>query len=108
MKNLFIKESILPSFNFSHFSHFETLIFVYFEIFFNIKMRITWNDPETDFLVSERRRRNEEYHRRYRGNKTEFWESISRRIYRRYNSRYSARQCEQKWRNLVRDYGVSK
>ena len=70
--------------------------------------RIIWDDPETDFLVSERRRRNDEYHRRYRGNKTEFWESISRRIYRRSNLRYSARQCEQKWRNLVRDYGVSK
>ena len=70
--------------------------------------RVIWDDPETDLLVSERRRRNEEYYRRYRGNKLEFWESVSRRIYRRYHRRYSARQCEQKWRNLVRDYGVSK
>jgi Myb/SANT-like DNA-binding domain len=69
--------------------------------------RIIWNDPETDLLVSERRRRNDEYHLRFRGNKTEFWESVTRRIYRRYNTRYTARQCEQKWRNLVRDYGVS-
>ncbi len=70
--------------------------------------RIIWNDPEADLLVSERRRRNVEYHLRFRGNKTEFWESVARRIYRRYNSTYTARQCEQKWRNLVRDYGVSK
>ena len=69
--------------------------------------RIIWEDPETDLLVSERRRRNGEYHSRFRGNKTEFWQSVTRRIFRRYNSTYTARQCEQKWRNLVRDYGVS-
>jgi hypothetical protein len=72
------------------------------------RSRIIWGDAETDFLVSERRRRNEEYHRMYRGNKREFWRNVARRIYRRYNVRYSSRQCEQKWRNLVRDYGVSK
>jgi Myb/SANT-like DNA-binding domain len=70
--------------------------------------RVIWDDPETDLLVRERRRRNDEYHTRYRGNKIEFWKSVSRRIYRRYNRRYTARQCELKWRNLVRDYGVSK
>jgi len=69
--------------------------------------RIIWGDPETDLLVSERRRRNGEYHSRFRGNKTEFWQSVAQRIFRRYNSTYTARQCEQKWRNLVRDYGVS-
>ena len=70
--------------------------------------RIIWDDPETDLLVAERRRRNGEYHTRYRGNKIEFWQSVSRRIRRRYRKTYTARQCEQKWRNLVRDYGVSK
>jgi len=70
--------------------------------------RIIWNDPETDLLVSERRRRNVEYHLRFRGNKTEFWESVAQRIHKRYSTRYTARQYEQKWRNLVRDYGVSK
>ena len=69
--------------------------------------RIIWGDPETDLLVSERRRRNGEYHSRFRGNKTEFWQSVAQRIFRRYNSTYTARQCEQKWRNLVRDYSVS-
>ena len=58
--------------------------------------RIIWEDPETDLLVSERRRRNGEYHSRFRGNKTEFWQSVVQRIFRRYNSTYTARQCEQK------------
>lgn len=70
--------------------------------------RIIWGDPEMDLLVLERRRRNEEFHRRFRGNKVEFWESVARRINRRYTRTYTARQCEQKWKNLVRDYGVSK
>ena len=37
--------------------------------------RIIWSEPETDLLVSERARRNEEYYFVYRGNKTGFWES---------------------------------
>ena len=70
--------------------------------------RILWGNPETDLLVSERRRRNHEFHYRHRGNKTAFWESIARRIRRRYNIAFSARQVEQKWRNLRKDYDVSK
>ena len=34
--------------------------------------RIIWSEPETDLLVSERARRNEEYYFVYRGNKTGF------------------------------------
>ena len=70
--------------------------------------RILWGDAETDLLVSERRRRNREFHYTYRGNKTPFWESVARRIRRRYHVGFSARQCEQKFRNLQRDYKVSK
>lgn len=70
--------------------------------------RIIWGDAETDLLVSERRRRNHEYHYTYRGNKTPFWESVARRIRRRFNLTFSARQCEQKFENLKRDYKVSK
>ena len=69
--------------------------------------KIIWSDPETDLLVAKRRR-NDKYHTRFRGNKTEFWQSVAQRIHRRYNTTYTARQCKQKWRNLVRDYGVSK
>jgi hypothetical protein len=39
--------------------------------------KIIWEDPEMDLLISERRRRNDEYHTRFRGNKVEFWESIA-------------------------------
>jgi len=70
--------------------------------------RIIWEDNEIDLLVEERRRRNVEYHVRYRGNKTGFWRSVARRINRRFDTAYSTRQCELKWRNLVRDYNVSK
>ena len=70
--------------------------------------RIIWGDAETDYLVEERRQRNHEYHYFFCGNKVGFWQSVARRINRRYAENFSARQCEQKWRNLVRDYGVSK
>ena len=69
--------------------------------------RITWTDAEMDFLVNERRRRNVQYHNTYRGDKTEFWRNVAQRINRAFNRRFSGRQCEQKWRNLVSDYGVS-
>ena len=32
-----------------------------------------WSDPKTDLLVSERRRKNNEYHIRFKDNKIEFW-----------------------------------
>jgi hypothetical protein len=40
--------------------------------------------------------------------RVEFWESIARRIQRRFHTRFMAQQCERKWRNLVRDFNVSK
>ena len=70
--------------------------------------RLVWGEPETDLLVEERRQRNEEYHFRYREDKKGFWESVSQRIRRRYHTRYSARQCESKFRNLLKEYRVNK
>ena len=120
--NLFIKESILPSFNFSHFNltnFFALIFYILIQIFscityffLQIKMasrrRILRGDPKTDLLVSERRQRNHEFHYRHRSNKTKFWESIVRRIRKRYNITFSARQVKQKWKNLRKDYDVSK
>lgn len=71
-------------------------------------MPIEWNDAAVHFLITERRCCNTEYHRMRGRSKAPFWESVSRRIRRTYRLRYTARQCEQKWRNLVRDYTVSK
>lgn len=71
-------------------------------------MTIVWGEAETDYLVEERRRRNHEYHNVYRRSKVEFWESVSRKIRRRYGSRFTARQCEGKFRNLIKEYKVSK
>ena len=72
------------------------------------RSQIVWGEAETDFLVEERRRRNYEYHYVYRRSKEEFWESVSRKIQRRYNSRFTGRQCEGKFRNLIKEYRVRK
>ena len=72
------------------------------------RTQIVWGEAETDFLIEERRRRNYEYHYVYRRSKVEFWESVSRKIQRRYNSTFTARQCEGKFRNLIKEYRVSK
>ncbi len=41
---------------------------------------VQWYDPHTDFLVDERRRRNEEYHNTYGRSRQEFWSSVARRF----------------------------
>jgi hypothetical protein len=71
-------------------------------------MPIQWRVAETDFLVNERRYRNDEFHSMPGRSRVEFWESVVRRIYRRFYFDVTARQCETKWVNLVRDYNVSK
>jgi len=71
-------------------------------------MPIEWRNEEADFLVRERRRRNAEYHSMTGRSRVGFWESVVRRISRRFNFDVTARQCEQKWNNLIRDYNVSK
>ena len=40
--------------------------------------------------------------------RSEFWARLARRIRRRYNITYSGQQVERKWRNLVRNFNVSK
>lgn len=69
---------------------------------------IQWGDAECDLLVSERLRRNQEYHNMAGRSRVAFWESVARRIYRRYRKRYTATQCSTKWKNLVQCYLVSK
>ena len=73
---------------------------------------ILWTDAESDYLISQRRRRNDEFHNIPGRSRARFWESVARRVnrhfyLRRRRRRYTGRQCEQKWRNLVRDYRVS-
>jgi len=68
---------------------------------------VVWHNAETDMLISERLRRNNYYHSVEGRSQAEFWESVTRRINRRLNKTYTGRQCEQKFRNLVRDYTVS-
>jgi hypothetical protein len=74
---------------------------------------ILWTDAESDYLIRQRRRRNEEFYNIPGRDRGGFWESVSRRLNRHFRRRrrrytgYTGRQCEQKWRNLVRDYRVS-
>ena len=92
-----------------------------------------WHGPMVDMLIELRRRRNDNYHRMYSRSRQEFWSDIARRfvcmifytffikkiqiqifhlcefrINNHFNTRFTGQQCSQKWRNLVRDYHVSK
>ena len=71
---------------------------------------ILWTDAESDYLIRQRRHRNDEYHNIPGRSQGRFWESVARRVNRHFGRRrrrYMSRQCEQKWKNLVRDYRVS-
>jgi hypothetical protein len=72
---------------------------------------ILWTDAESDYIVLQRRRRNVEFHNIPGRSRARFWESVARRFNRHFGRRgrrrYTGRQCEQKWRNLVSDYRVS-
>ena len=72
------------------------------------RTQIIWREAETDFLVEEKRQRNYEYYYVYRRSKAEFWESVSQRIQRRYDSGFTAHQYERKFKNLIKEYRVSK
>ena len=72
---------------------------------------ILWTDAESDYLIRQRRHHNDEFYNIPGRSQARFWESIARRVNshfgRRRRRRYTGRQCEQKWRNLVHDYRVS-
>jgi hypothetical protein len=71
-------------------------------------MSIQWTIQETDLLVAERYTRNQEFHATIGRSRVLFWRSVARHINRSYNSNYSWRQCEIRWRNLRSDYTVNK
>ena len=71
-------------------------------------MPILWTDIETDFLVFERYHRNDEFHNIPGRSREVFWRSVARRIRRNFHFGVNARQCELRWRNLIRSYNVSK
>ena len=73
---------------------------------------ILWTDRESDYLIRQRRHHNDEFHNIPGRSRARFWESVARRVNRHFHlcrrrRRYTGRQCEQKWRNLLRDYRVS-
>jgi len=41
---------------------------------------VQWTEPYVNFLIDERRRRNDEYHNTYGSSRQEFWSSVARRF----------------------------
>ena len=41
---------------------------------------IFWHDPYVDYLIDERKRRNDEYYNIYGRSRLEFWELVARRF----------------------------
>jgi hypothetical protein len=67
-----------------------------------------WNDYHTDFLINERRNRNEEFYTINGCSKVTFWDSIATKINLEFQTLYTGRQCREKFQNLVRDHMVRK
>ena len=73
---------------------------------------ILWTDRESDYLIRQRRHRNDKFHNILGRSRARFWDSVARRVNRHFHlrrrrRRYTGRQCKQKWRNMLRDYRVS-
>jgi hypothetical protein len=43
-------------------------------------IQISWEDVYVDYLVEERRRRNDQYHETYGRSRQSFWDSVARRF----------------------------
>jgi len=66
-----------------------------------------WNENTINLLINQRKHRNVEFHRLI-GGKTEFWESVARRINRSAGTTFTGMQCKRKFQNMVSTYYVSK
>ena len=66
---------------------------------------VQWEDVECDMLVSERIRRNEEYHNIIGRSRVNFWKSVARRIRRRYHKNILPRNAPingKIWYNVIK------
>lgn len=68
---------------------------------------MSWNDPQTILLISERKSRNEEYWALPGNDRTSFWSSVAAKINMEFTSTFTAKQCKEKFQNLVREHNVS-
>src|SRR5277367_6767410 len=66
-----------------------------------------WNENIINMLINQRKHRNVEFHRLI-GEKTEFWESVARRINRSAGTTFMGMQCKRKFQNMVSMYYVNK
>ena len=67
----------------------------------------TWNDINVGILITERRRRNVEYHDTVGHSRVVFWRSIANTINNTTGSNFSGRQCQNKFNRLVTAFNVS-
>ncbi|CAB5364976.1 unnamed protein product [Rhizophagus irregularis] len=58
----------------------------------------------TDHLIRQRRCGNERYYNMDGRSRVSFWETTARRLYQDLRFRCSARQCEQRFRNLIQNF----
>ena len=71
--------------------------------------RVTWQDAHIRVLIAERKRRNFDYHYAYPGrNRRQYWQEIANTVNSTCGTRYSGKQCENKFNSLVNDYNISK
>ena len=69
---------------------------------------VTWSDQEIRLLINQRKNRNVEYYRIHGRSRTDFWDSVARRINRAAGSNFTGKQCKRKFQSLVSIYYVSK
>lgn len=67
-----------------------------------------WNTQTIRLLINQRKYRNREYYQIIGRSRTNYWESIARRINRDAGSNFTGVQCKRKFNNLVSRYYVSK
>src|SRR5271155_3114320 len=67
----------------------------------------TWNENTVNLLINQRKHRNVEFHRLI-GGKTEFWESVARRINRSARTTFTEIKYKRKFQNMVSIYYISK
>lgn len=67
-----------------------------------------WNEQTIRLLINQRKYRNAEYYQIIGRSRTNYWDSISRRINGHVGTNFTGSQCRRKFNNLVSRYYVGK
>ena len=69
---------------------------------------IEWSEVEIHALIDERKRRNVDYHRMFGKSKVTFQDEVAEKVKEDTKIVFTGIQCREKFKNLVRNYKVSK